>query len=251
MSKETPKADFIKEALRVVTLANQRNLKLRVMGAVAIRIHCPKYVHLHKSMGRELSDLDFVGYSKQGSKLTRLLEEIGYEKRMLRPSYGLEMRHIYIDNVNKRTVDIFLDKLLMCHTIDFRNRLDVDYPTIPLAELLLTKLQIVKFTEKDLKDVVVLLRGHSVGENDSEKVNSDYIARIMSKDWGFYYTATTNLKKIRDLLPMLGTLKSEDAENVRDKINNILEKIEKEPKPFKWKMRAKVGTKKKWYTEVF
>lgn len=251
MNGKESKADFIEEALRVVGLADERNLTLRVIGAIAIRLRCPKYTHLHKKMNRELSDLDFVGYTKQGSKIMRLLEENGYEKRALRPSYGLEMRHIYLDNKNNRTVDVFLDKLLMCHTIDFRNRLEIDYPTVPLAELLLTKIQIVNFAEKDLKDIIVLLKEHNIGKKDSETINSDRIAEIMSKDWGFYYTATTNLKKIRNLLPTLDHLKKEDINDVEAKINQILDEIEKRPKSFKWKMRAKVGTKKKWYTEVF
>jgi len=251
MNNEGPRADFVEEALRVIELAGERDLTLRVMGAAAIRIHCPKYAPLHEKLGREISDLDFVGYTSQGSKVTKFLEEIGYEKRFLRPSYGLEMRHIYLDNKNHRTVDIFLDKLLMCHTIDFRNRLKIDYPTVPLAELLLTKLQIVNFTEKDLKDVLVLLREHEIGKKDTETINADRIAQIMADDWGFYYTATTNFKKIRDLLPTVEALKKEDVEDMGSKINNILDEIEKRPKSFNWKMRAKVGTKKKWYKEVF
>jgi len=251
MNEREPKADFIEEALRVIKLADERNLTLRVIGATAIRLHCPTHTPLHKKLNREISDLDFVGYTKQGSKIAKLLEENGYEKRALRPSYGLEMRHIYLDDKNNRTVDIFLDKMLMCHTIDFSNRLEIDYPTIPLAELLLTKIQIVNFTEKDLKDTVVLLREHDVGKKDSGTINSDRIAEVMSNDWGFYYTATTNLKKIRDLLPTLNPLKKEDVENVEAKINQILDGIEKRQKSFKWKMRARVGTKKKWYTEVF
>jgi len=251
MNERESKADFTEEALRVIRLADERNLTLRVIGATAIRLHCPTYTYLHEKIGRELSDLDFVGYTKQGSKITKFLEDIGYEKRPLRPSYGLEMRHIYTDNKNQRGIDVFLDKLLMCHMIDFRNRLEIDYPTAPLAELLLTKIQIVNFTEKDLKDTIILLREHDVGKGDNQTVNSDYIARIMSDDWGFYYTATTNLKKIKDLLPTLDALKKEDAEDVEFKIKQILDEIEKRPKSFKWKMRAKVGTKKKWYKEVF
>jgi len=251
MSREGPRADFVEEASRIVSLAKEKGLILRLLGAVAVRIHCPDYAWLHKELGREFSDLDLVGYVSQGSKISRFFEEIGYEKRLLRPSYGKEMRQIYVDNVNNRLVDVFLDKLIMCHTIDFKNRLEIDYPTVPLAELLLTKLQIVKFTDKDLKDVVILLREHDVGESDKEMINIELIAKIMSNDWGFYYTATTNLKKILELIPTLSELKREDREDIEAKIKEMLDRIEKRPKSFKWKMRAKIGTKKKWYNEVF
>jgi len=251
MTEKEPRADFVEEATRIVSLAKDRGLILRLLGAVAVRIHCPEHASLHKSLGREFSDLDLVGYLSQGSKFSKFFEEIGYERRLLRPSYGKEMRQIYVDNVNNRVVDIFLDKLMMCHTIDFRKRLEVDYPTVPLAELLLTKLQIVKFTEKDLKDVVVLLREHEVGESDDEMINLKIISKNMANDWGFYYTATTNLKKILELLPTINELKEADRKDVAAKIDKILDSIEKEPKSFKWKMRAKIGTKKKWYNEVF
>ncbi|MBS7646267.1 hypothetical protein KEJ24_00285 [Candidatus Bathyarchaeota archaeon] len=247
---ENPKIDLVAEGLRIVNMAKQRNLALRLMGAVAVRLHCPKYAHLHMEMERELSDLDLVGYASQGSKISNFMHEIGYEKRPLRPSYGLEMRHKYISNTSGCIVDIFLDKLIMCHTVDFRNRLEIDYPTIPLAELLLTKLQIVNFTEKDFKDVAILFMEHNVGEGDEETINSELISKVLSEDWGFYYTATTNLKKILTLLSAQNGLK-ENKEDIERKINILLEEIEKKPKSFRWKMRAKIGTKKKWYNEVF
>lgn len=251
MSGETPKIDFMAEALRIVSTAKQRNLVLRLMGAVAVRLHCPKYAYLHEEMGREFSDLDLVGYVSQGSKISNFIQEMGYERRAIRPSYGMEMRHKYINNTNGCVVDIFLDKLIMCHTVDFRNRLEADYPTIPLAELLLTKLQIVDFTEKDFKDVVVLFMEHDIGKSDEEMINAEIISKVMSDDWGFYYTATTNLKKVMELLSTQNELKRENRESIERKIKNLLEEIEAKPKSFKWKMRAKVGTKKKWYNEVF
>jgi hypothetical protein len=242
--------NFIDEALRIVNMAKQHGLTLRLMGAVAVRLHCPKYALLHEKIGREFSDLDLVGYVPQGSKISSFMQEIGYERRAIRPSYGVEMRHKYVNNGTGCVVDIFLDKLIMCHTIDFRNRLEADYPTIPLAELLLTKLQIVDFTEKDFKDVVVLFMEHEVGESDEERFNKKIISNIMSDDWGFYYTVTTNLEKIIKLLPTQNSLK-EKKEDVESKIKKLLETIETSPKSFKWKMRAKIGTKKKWYNEVF
>jgi hypothetical protein len=42
------------------------------------------------------------------------------------------------------------------HVVKFQNRLHVDSPTIPLAELALEKLQIVHLNEKDVKDMLML-----------------------------------------------------------------------------------------------
>jgi hypothetical protein len=220
------------------------------MGATAIRMHCPKFGSLHKSLGRELTDLDLVGYSKQAGNSTKMILSIGYEQRMLQPFYRQENRQIYIENSNKRVLDVFYDKIVMSHTINFNNRLEVDFPTIPLAELFLTKMQIFEFTEKDFKDTIVLLREHEIGETDKETINCAYIARIMSDDWEFYFTVTTNLRKVEKLVASLASLGEEDRLDVGAKIRRISEYIESRPKSLGWKMRAKVGTKKKWYREV-
>ena len=176
--------------------------------------------------------------------------DLGYELRP--PSFAAlaARRRIFYDRDRGIVVDVFFDKLEMCHDIDFKGRLEVDYPTIPLAEMLLEKLQIVQITEKDVKDVIILLREHEIGDHDDETINAKYIAKIFAKDWGFYYTATTNLKKIKQLLGSFNALTDEDKRNVESKIDKLLDIIEKEPKSLGWKMRAKIGTKKIWYRKV-
>lgn len=249
MSK--PLADFIEEALRIVEEAKKQGISLRVMGATAFRLHCPKHLEIHKALGRELSDIDFVGYSKQHEKIKKLFQNLGYVMRPLTLAVAhLGARHIYIDRVNKRIVDVFLDKLVMCHEINFKGRLEMDYPTIPLAELLLQKMQIVKLTEKDVKDVIILLREHDIGASDKETVNVIHIAELLSRNWGFYYTFTTNLKKIKSLLPKYEVLTNEDKRDIETKIDQLIEVIEKTPKSIGWKLRARIGTSKKWYREV-
>ena len=245
-----PRQNFVEEAMRIVEEARKQDVILRVMGAIAIRFHCPNFISLHKILGREISDMDFVGYEKQSSRIERLFESLGYTGRSLAYSFRLTGRLIFVDNVNARHADVFLDRLAMCHTIDFSRRLEADYPTIPLAELLLQKMQIVKLNEKDVIDTIVLLREHSIGNGDEETVNIGYIAKLLSNDWGFYYTMTTNLTKVKGLIQRYHTLSEEDRRDVSRKIDQILTAIEDEPKSFFWKMRAKLGTSKKWYREV-
>jgi len=159
-------------------------------------------------------------------------------------------RAIYKDESHNRSVDVFFDKLEMCHTLEFKNRLELDYPTIPLSDLLLQKIQIIKINEKDIKDIIILLREHQVGEFEKETVNINYIARLLSKDWGFWYTVTLNLDKTKEFLAEYKNLADADRKDVETKLDNILKRIEDEPKSIQWKLRSKVGTSKKWYTEV-
>jgi hypothetical protein len=138
----------------------------------------------------------------------------------------------------------------MCHTLDFKNRLELDSPTITLSDLLLQKVQIVKINEKDIKDTMILLREHEIAETEKENVNSDYIAKLLSDNWGFWYTATTNLRKVQEFLSQYEALNKADREDIDSKIDKLLKTLESEPKSLTWKIRAKIGTSKRWYTEV-
>jgi hypothetical protein len=239
---------IIKRTISLISNANEKGLILRVLGAIAFRIHCTKYGHLLKR-ARVITDIDLMGYSKQVDRLEKYIIENGFEMRP--PSFAMVTnRRIFHDEKSGITVDLFLDKLEMCHNIDFRGRLEIDYPTIPLAEMLLEKLQIVEINEKDVKDAIILLYEHDLGDSDTETINIKHIAGILSHDWGFYYTATTNLRKIRALLGSLASPLGVDEEPIRSKIDRLLDTIEKEPKSLNWKLRAKVGTKKIWYKRV-
>ncbi len=245
--------EFVEEAVKLVDEAEKEGITLRIMGALAIFIHSPEYQDLYLKFGRlggkVFTDIDFMSLSKCRSKIPDFFTARGYTYNPMILRLHGKKRHIYY---GKRIpmVDVFFDKLEMCHTIDFRNRLHLDKPTIPLADILLEKMQIVEINEKDIIDSIVLLRAHELGDNDNNVVNVKYIAKLMSQDWGFYYTTTMNLKKLKQFLPKYDVLTDEDKNDVASKIDTILEAIEKEPKSMGWKMRAKIGPSKKWYRDV-
>jgi len=243
-------ANFVSRATAIVCAAEEKGVRLRLLGAIAFRVHCPKYEYLHRGLGRSISDLDFIGYSKQRGQIEKLFLELGYVKRPPSLVTAYSLREIYMHPSQNIVIDVFFDKLQMSHDIDFKNRLEVDSPTIPLAELLLQKIQIVQLTEKDVKDIVVLVREHEVADHDKEAINLPYTSKILANDWGFYYTATTNLKKVGGLLNSFDQLSEMDKQDIKAKTDKALQSIESEPKSFSWKMRARVGPSKKWYREV-
>jgi len=253
LSSPGPVFDFESEAVKIVDEARSMNLTLRVLGATAFRIHSPNNIKVHDQMARTISDLDFVGYSKDRGKIEKFFtERRGYAmvRAALTPGLFAD-RCIFIDKSGGNShADVFLDKLAMNHVIDFKGRLEMDYPTIPLADLLLEKLQIVHINEKDIKDSILLLLEHDIGEGDKETINMKRITKIMAEDWGFYYTSTTNLKKIGAFLPKYTTLTDEQRASITSKIEKLLQGIENEPKKLGWKVRARVGPSKKWYNEV-
>ena len=239
---------YVAEALDIVE-GMKNEVPLRVMAGCAVRIHCPGHTQLHQmKMQRNIRDIDFATLRNYKKQLVPLLRERGYTPQLAK----FEMdRDIYENHAKKIILDIFYDKLVMCHTIDFVERLDSDFPTLSLADLVLQKLQIIEINERDAKDIIVLFLEHEVGETDNETINAKYIARLLANDWGFYYTVTENVRKNNNLaLKYSDLLSQQELKTFQTKTGQLLSMIEKEPKSFKWKMRQKIGTKTIWYNEV-
>jgi hypothetical protein len=244
--------DFAKEIRRIISVADERKIPLRILGGAAIRMHCSKHEALYERLKRvPKHDMDFVTYAKFRPFTKQLFVDLGYEPYISLMLTGATGRHrqIFNDKEGNKAIDVFLGKLEMCHVIDYSNRLEIDSPTVPLAELLLQKLQIAQTNEKDIQDTIILLREHEIGSTDKDEVNGDYVAKVLSNEWGFYYTVSLNLPKIKEFLNKY-PLASEDKKVVSERIDKVKSIIENAPKTFQWKMRAKIGPTKKWYNVV-
>ena len=149
-------------------------------------------------------------------------------------------------------VDVFMNELYFCHRIPFDGRLELDRPTIPTADLLLEKMQIVELNLKDITDTMVLLLEHPVGNGSGgrEAIDGAYVADLLHDDWGFYYTVTTNLDKVGRFLPENQALQGDQAQKIETRLGEVRDMIENAPKSRRWRIRAKVGTKKQWYQDV-
>jgi hypothetical protein len=252
-----PSQVFLDEAQRIVAEAGRAGLTLRVMGGVAIRLHTLEQADLAGRLGRlgegqEFTDLDFVAYRKQRDGMRPFFEGLGYSKRRATLSSAASERQIYFHPKGWFFVDVFFDRLLVAnHPLDFRGRLELDSPTISPADLLLEKLQIVNIGEKDVKDAIVLLAAHDLAEADSpDAINAAYIAHLLSRDWGFWYTATTNLAGLKELLPQIEALTEGERRHIAQQVDGLAAHIEAMPKTLRWKARAKVGPRMRWYEPV-
>jgi hypothetical protein len=253
-----PSQVFLDEARRIVDRGQEEGLILRVMGGVGIRLQTSKYQELGRRLARlgeseqEFTDLDFVSYKKFRNNLQGFLGSLGYQKRRATLSSAASERQIYFQEQGWFFVDVFFDQLRVAnHRLDFRGRLEIDPLTLSPTDLLLEKVQIVHLAEKDFKDILLLLYAHPLAEDDVKgAINSTYIARLLAKDWGFWYTLTTNLQGIRDLLPRVETLSTDEAQVMTERIDELLARIEDEPKSMGWKARSRVGPRKRWYEPV-
>jgi hypothetical protein len=245
--------DFEKEILRIIKEADSRHIPVRILGGAAIRMHCPAHQEMYAKLKRvPKHDMDFATYKKFRPLTKQLFTDLGYEPYVSLMLTGATGRHrqIFNDKDGNKAIDVFLGVLEMCHNIDYEGRLEVDSPTVPLAELLLQKLQIVQTNEKDIQDTIILLLEHDIGRTDKDEINGDQVAKILASDWGFYYTVNTKLGEIKGYLDKYEALSNEDRALLVERIDKLKDRIEKEPKGFQWKMRAKAGTTVKWYRVV-
>ncbi len=243
---------FVAEALRIVEEAEQQGIRLRILGSLAYRIHCPENLELFAKMERALTDIDFAGEKKQSKQIKAFLQASGYEEDQ-RMTVATEGNRYYFEHPETGLgVDVFMNELYFCHRIPFEGRLELDRPTIPTADLLLEKMQIVELNLKDITDTMVLLLEHPVGNGSGgrEAIDGAYVADLLHDDWGFYYTVTTNLDKVGRFLPENQALQGDQAQTIETRLGEVHDMIENAPKSRRWRIRSKVGTKKQWYQDV-
>jgi len=242
--------DFIEEVNRIMDAAKAEGVLLRLLGALAFHIHSPKFSYMQGMLGRSFSDIDFASYRQESSLITKLFTDLGYQHdTRVRALFGSRLVFNETSGTN-RHCDVFLDKLEFCHDVVFQDRLEVDYPTVPLAELLLEKMQIVKLNQKDAIDTVMLLREHQIGGSDDDTINADYLARLTARDWGLWRTFTFNLENVGKITQTLEKLSEEDKKDVISKITALRARIDGEPKTRGWKIRSQIGERRKWYRDV-
>jgi len=241
---------FENELRRILKASEDAGVILRVIGSLAFQMHCPKYGYLQAALGRAYTDIDFAAYSRQTKEIRALMAGLGYQ----------ENREVFVVSENTRAifekadigihVDVFFEKLAFSHVISWSNRLEADQPSIPLAEMLLEKMQIVKINEKDVIDTLMLLLEHPLGDTDRETINIKLIAGLCGADWGLWRTITMNLEKVRQLAQGYAQLDADQKGRIDSQVNIAMTRIENEPKTLAWRLRARVGDRVKWYKDV-
>ena len=241
------------EAMRLLEIGADRALTLRISGSLAVRMCCAENAQLLDTLGRRpLRDIDYWGYSKEQTQLENLFEEQGY---LADPTikqaheWGVK-RLIYQHPDTHIKIDVFMDELVMAHTIAFKNRLELASPTVSITDLILSKLQIHEITENDLIDLIVLFIEYGYDHGDRRGIDLDYITNILCRDWGFCYTALGNLEKCQEALTRYPALPKELGTRARQRLATMREQIESAPKTPRWKLRSRIGTRARWYEEV-
>jgi hypothetical protein len=226
--------DLQHEMYRLITEAQKQDIFLRVLGGLAIKIHSPNAGH--RSLERSYPDIDFVT-DKQSAKTFNTLSG--------------DRRQLYYDEEHGRQIDVFIGDFSMCHKLPLADRLEVEPVTLPLAELYLSKAQIVTLNRKDVLDLLALILDHKAGPGDEETINTDLIAGLCARDWGLYTTVSLNNQKLAEFVDN-GEVELDETQKqtIKDRLAAIQQAMDAAPKTRGWKLRARVGTRMRWYEEV-
>jgi len=236
-----PVADVIAEAERISAAARAGKVPVKLVGGAAVNLHSRSA--RQAPLKRKYGDLDFVASSRQQASVQKLFESLGYEGDRRFNTLNGHQRLLYLDGVNGRQIDIFIDRMKMCHVIELADRLGGDDACLTPADLLLSKLQVFEVNMKDLVDSIALLLDHPIADHDDDAVNAAYLAQLLSQDWGLYRTLQLNTARVRDAAKELPV----PADTVNQRLDQLWERVDAHPKSLKWRLRAKVGDRMSWY----
>lgn len=265
-----PEEEFVKDSINIIEKAKDMGITIRIIGALAVYIHSIHYekaLALYKKVKRfgedkpMFTDLDLMAYGKQRNDIAKFFEKTLHFKPnfMINALFG-DRRMIFLHPEGHYHVDVFFDKLEFSHDVYVgskpgHGRLELDYPTISLADLVLQKTQIHHINLKDIVDLIVLFVSHDVDDTvqDRELIDGKYVARVLADDWGFWYDAVNNLEKVKEFskkFHLENKLTKEEYSIVISRVDKLLNIIDETPKTKKWLKRAKNGTSKPWYRVV-
>ena len=237
-----PLEDPIEESHRIAEAAKKKKVGVKLLGGAGVHAHSPS---AHKApLKRKYGDLDYAISKKDRKAAMELFKELGYEANERFNLMNGDRRLYFYDAEHGRQVDVFIDVFRMSHEIDLRGRLDHEHRAVRPSDLLVSKLQIYEVNRKDLIDIAALMLDHAIERGDAEDaIEAAYIARLAAGDWGFYRTLQVNIERLRAMLEELEI----DRELVRARLDELWAVIESAPKPLKWRLRAQVGDRVRWY----
>ena len=240
-----PPDAMLANAGQVVQAADAEGILARLIGGVAIYSRAAE--RARAALGRTYGDFDLVAPAKRSRPLRAVLEGMGYIGQTVFNATHGDRRLLYHAPDDAFHIDVFLDEFEMSHKLPFLERLDLEPLTLPAADLLLTKLQVAQINAKDLSDTAMLLLDHRPAAEDGEGVlNSAYVAELSRADWGLYTTLTDNLELLGRAVETFA-LSDEERECVRSRAATIAVQLAEAPKTSRWRMRARVGRKVRWY----
>ncbi|MBI3859047.1 MAG: hypothetical protein HY296_02235 [Thaumarchaeota archaeon] len=225
---------------RIIDVAEGKGVRLRLIGGLAFKLLCPSANS--EKFRRENKDIDLMGKREDVRAIVKIMETLGYKPREIFNKLNMGQRLIYYDMLNMRRVDLFLDEFIMCHKFNFKESLLAGMRTLPITQLVMTKLQVVEMTDKEFLDLEAAFNDFDVASG-GKGIRGDEISELCAKDWGMYTTFRKSLHALCERIAATDGEGSPGAQRVR----LLIRMMDERPKTLGWKMRARVGERTRWY----
>jgi hypothetical protein len=240
-------AEPIAEARRLLGAADAAGVPMRAIGGVAVALIAPTVARLHPP--RTYHDIDLVAPAGTPG-VSRLMTDLGYEAARRFNALNGSERLLFHDRAGRR-VDVFIDTLRMCHALPFGTRLTLRPWTLPAADLVLSKLQIVELTERDAQDLVALFADHPIAETEADGIGLGRIREVCGGDWGWWRTVDGNLRTLSERWLAARSMAGPEESGILDaalvRATQLRAALAACPKSLAWKMRAVIGSRVRWY----
>ncbi len=236
-----------KLAFQLIKEAEQNGVTLRLLGGLAFYLTSPRAASL-KPLQRNYQDLDFAVDRRGARVLPDVFSSRGWEAdRHFNALHGNARLLFYYQE--KIQADVFVGVFEQCHKLFLEDRLKFHAVTLPLADLLLTKLQIHQLNLKDLKDIFMFLLAHEPAVKPAGKngIDLSYLLKLTSDDWGWYTTVHDNLVALERKIPK--DLQAGERTLIKSRLKSLKEAMQAAPKTLRWQLRAQIGRRVPWYDE--
>jgi hypothetical protein len=247
VAPDDSRSSVVEEGKAIIARAGEAAVSVRLSGGVAVMLSSPEGAD--PSLVRQPRDIDLITDKRGGAAVATMLTELGYQPDVEFNAINGHRRLLFASGERGTRVDVFVGAFAMCHEIPIGQRLTLRPITVPLAELLLMKLQIFELNEKDQRDILNLLSHHAISDHDVDAINGAYVAELCAEDWGLWRTCMLNLDRSIAVLDA-------NAYGLRDpaiaaaRINELVGRMDAAEKPRRWKLRQRVGDRVRWYDEV-
>ena len=242
---ESEPTELAAQARRLIDLATEQGLVLRLLGGLAIQLLTPEL----PARTRTGQDLDFGSVRASRKGLTALLEQQGFiGDRNFNALYG-DKQMYFTHGETGLAVDVMVDRIHMCHTVEFADRATALPYTLSPTDLLLSKLQIVELNDKDVDDILrLLVHFPLVSADGAEGIELRVIGALVGDDWGWCKTISLNLDRISARLAA-GSPEAiaSGAHDPAAAVQTLRSTLTDAPKSRRWRLRDKVGERKRWY----
>lgn len=260
-TSSSPAEPLLARARELLQAAEREGTPLRLLGGAGIRVLLGG--RIHPRFERALADIDLITTRRAAAAVESLLQAQGLEPEPRFNALNGARRLLFFDPAAGAQVDVFVERFEMCHPLPLAERLLLREHTLPAAELAMTKLQIVALNAKDRDDLYALLAALDVGDVDfepprppardappaaSDVLNAARIAQLAAEDWGLHHTFELNLARLRQQAEQ-AQLPDQLVSLLSERIAALQRALEDAPKSRAWRLRARIGERKRWYEE--